>query len=69
MLPTFIYGCEIFANCDNSDKYKLNLLYNNITRYIYSLRKYDHVSTYYIKMTSSNVSWKNYKQQGGVVFI
>ena len=46
LLPTLLYGCEIFANCDSATNIKLNKLYNNIARYIFGLRKYDHVSTY-----------------------
>ena len=38
--------CEIFANCDAMHKQKLNVTFNNIVRYIYGLRKYDHVSEY-----------------------
>ena len=34
LLPTLLYCCEIYANCDSSDKSKLNKLFNNMTRYI-----------------------------------
>ena len=49
-LPALMYRCEIYANC--SDKYKLNLLYNNITRYVYRFKKYDHVSVLSVKIFS-----------------
>ena len=42
LLSTLLYGCEISDNCDYYDKCKLNLLYNNITRYIFNLKKFDH---------------------------
>lgn len=46
LIPGLIYGCELFASCDADSKRKLNVLYNNITRYVYGLRKYDHISPY-----------------------
>ena len=52
LMPTLLYGCEIYANCDSKDKYKLNKLFNNIIRYIFCLRKYDHVSMYCKKLYS-----------------
>ena len=71
LLPTLLYGCEIYANCDYYDKCKLNLLFNNITRYIYNLKKFDHVSAFSIKIFSMSfedllkysfdISTKNYR--------
>lgn len=46
LIPGLIYGCEIFSNCDSTSKNKLDILYNNIIRYVYGLRKYDHVSSF-----------------------
>ena len=52
LLPTLLYGCEMYANCDYYDKSKLNLLFNNITRYIHNLKKFYHVSAFSIKIFS-----------------
>ena len=52
LLPTLLYGCEIYANCDSIDKNRLNKLYNNITRYIFRLRKFDHVSEFSVQIFS-----------------
>ena len=41
------HGSEDF---DGSDKYKLNILFNNITRYICCLRKFDSVSKFSIQI-------------------
>ena len=49
LLPTLLCGCEIYANCD---KNRLNKLYNNITRYIFKLRKFDHVSEFSVQIFS-----------------
>ena len=48
LLPTLLYGCELYANCDSSDKSKLNKIFNNITRYVFCLRKFDHVSCIFL---------------------
>ena len=52
LLPTLFYGCEIYASCESTDKYKLNKLFNTITRYVFCLRKYDHVSNFSVKLFS-----------------
>ena len=52
LLPTLFYGCEIYAACDSTDKYKLNKLFNTIIRYIFCLRKYDQVSNFSVKLFS-----------------
>lgn len=41
LMPTLLYGCELFASCDSLSKNKLNVLFNNIVRYVYALRRYD----------------------------
>lgn len=43
IIPGLLYGCELFANCDSSSKRKLNVIFNNITRYVYGLKRYDSV--------------------------
>lgn len=45
ILPTLLYGCEIFSNCDSTADRRLTLVFNNIVRYVYGLKKYDHVSS------------------------
>ncbi|XP_075167425.1 uncharacterized protein LOC142239522 [Haematobia irritans] len=46
IIPGLLYGCELFSNCDANSKSKLNRLFNNITRYVYGLRRCDSVSEY-----------------------
>ena len=36
LLPTLLYGCEIYANCDKYTSYQLNRLCNDIARYIFN---------------------------------
>lgn len=57
LLPTLLYGCEIFANCDSVYKHKLNIIYNNITRYIFGLKRRDHVSAFSKKIY--NMTFEN----------
>lgn len=46
LMPSLLYGCELFSNCDSTSKRKLNGLFNNVARYVYGLRKYDRISDY-----------------------
>lgn len=46
LVPTLLYGCELFAYCNSDAKRKLNVTYNNIARYIFGLRRFDSVSEY-----------------------
>lgn len=46
LMPTLLYGCELFGSCDAQDVRKLNVTFNNIIRYVYGLRKFDHISPY-----------------------
>lgn len=46
LIPSLTYGCELFCNCDSASRKKLEVLYNNIVRYVYGLRKRDHISSY-----------------------
>lgn len=45
LVPSLIYGCELFGSCDSVSKRKLNILFNNIIRYVYGLKRFDHVSS------------------------
>ena len=42
----YIYACELFANCDSVSKNKLNVLYNNIARYIFNRKRFSSISDY-----------------------
>lgn len=46
ILPILLYGCEVFCNVDYNSRRKLNVVYNNIARYIYNIRRFDHISAY-----------------------
>jgi len=46
LIPTLLYGAEIFANCDSTCRNKLNVLFNNIARYIYNRRRTDSISEF-----------------------
>ena len=45
-----MYDCELFASCDSVSKENFNIHFNNIVRYVYSLRRYDHVSCFSLKL-------------------
>lgn len=46
LIPGLIFGCELFSSCDAESRRKLNVLYNNIIRYVHGLKRYDHISPY-----------------------
>lgn len=50
LMPTLLYGCELFASTDSASFGKLNGAYNAVVRYVYGLRKYDHISSFANKL-------------------
>lgn len=45
LIPTLLYGCEIFGSCDSTSYNKLNVAYNAIIKYVFGLKKYDSISS------------------------
>lgn len=54
LLPTLLYGCELFANTDGESIARLNGAFNAVIRYVYGLRKYDHISPFVKKLFNVN---------------
>lgn len=46
LIPSLLYGCELFANCDSMSFRKLTVTYNSILRYVFNLRKYDRITAF-----------------------
>ena len=46
IMPVLLYGCELFSNADGLCKRKLCVAFNNVVRYVYGLKRYDHVSQF-----------------------
>lgn len=46
LLPTLLYGCELFPGCSSVSKRKLKTTYNNIFRYVFNLSRYESVSLF-----------------------
>lgn len=46
LMPSLLYGCELFSCCDSVSKRRLNVIFNNICRYVYGVRKHDHITTF-----------------------
>ena len=46
LLPTLLYGCELFASLESEYKRKMQRVFNAIARYVYKRRKFDHISDY-----------------------
>jgi len=50
LMPLLLYGCELYANCDSSHKLKLRVIYNNIVRFVYGLRRSDDLTPFRNKL-------------------
>lgn len=46
LLPTFLYGCELFASCDSICQNKLKVMFNNVARYIYGRTRFSSISQF-----------------------
>lgn len=46
ILPSLLYGAELFCNLDSITFRKLNVVFNNVARYVNGLRRHDHISSY-----------------------
>ena len=38
LIPVLLYGNELFSSCDSECKRKLNVLYNDIVRFVFKLK-------------------------------
>lgn len=62
LIPVLLYGCEIYANCNTTDRRKLNVAFNNIARYIFHKSRRDSISSYSYKIFNMNFNnLLNYK--------
>jgi len=46
LVPVLLYGCELYTNCDSINRQKLNVLYNDIARYVFNRKRSDHISEF-----------------------
>lgn len=58
LIPTLLYGCEVFYNCDFEDNRRLTVAFNDITRYIFNRKRHESISQFALQVF--NVSFKNY---------
>lgn len=58
LIPKLLYSCELFCNCDCETKARLRVAFNSIVRYVFGLRKRDHVSVFAKQIYG--VSFENY---------
>lgn len=50
IMPTLFYGCEVYSSCDSRSSRRLNVVFNNICRYVYGIGKYEHISNFNTKL-------------------
>lgn len=41
LMPSLLYGCELFSSCDAKSLSRLNVAYNAILRYVFGLNRYE----------------------------
>lgn len=46
LLPILLYGHQVFCDLDSISKRKLNVGFNSAVRFVYNLRRFDHISEY-----------------------
>lgn len=46
LLPTLLYGCELFASCETVSRRRLNVTFNAIARYVFGIKRNRSVSQY-----------------------
>ena len=56
LIPTLFYSCEIFANCDTISNRKINVAFNNIARYVFNIKRFDHISIYSKEMLGMSLN-------------
>ena len=67
LLPTLLFGSEIFASADYISQQKMNILFNNINRYIYGIGKFEHVS--HVSKKLLNISFYKYLKLKTLMFL
>lgn len=58
LIPTLLYGCEVFACCGYNDTRTLNVAYNNIARYVFNKGRRERISEFSYQIF--NVQFDNY---------
>ena len=46
VIPTLLYGCEIYCNSDAKSRQKLIVTYNNIARYVFGINRRESISAF-----------------------
>lgn len=55
LIPSLLYGCELYANCDLESKRKLNKTFNNIARYVYGLKRRESTSLHVRRLINMSI--------------
>ena len=55
VIPILLYESEIFANCSIDDRRKLNLVYNNIPRYVFIKGPRGHIPQFSYRIFEMNL--------------
>lgn len=62
LVPIILFSELVYPKLDSMSEHKLNVAFNDMTRYVYDLRRYDHISPYSTKILNCTVSkYTNYR--------
>ena len=55
ILPIVTYSAVVYSQLDSRSSHKLLVCWNNVTRYVYGLKKFDHISAYSDKILGCGI--------------
>lgn len=67
LIPTLLYASELFAGCSAQDRRKLNVTFNNITRYVFGIGRFERISEYSHKIF--NLNFDNYQKYKSLLLL
>jgi len=56
LVPILSYSGLVYGNLDSASRQKVQLCLNNAARYVFQLRKYDHISAYSCQLLNCDIS-------------
>jgi len=67
ILPIINYGATVYSKLDSSSMHKLEVVFNFATRYVFNLRRYDHISPWKTKILGCSL--ENYLRVRNCIFL
>ena len=55
LLSKLLYGLEVYSGCNSTQTMRVKLLFNRVARYVYNIKRSDHISEHVHSMLNCNV--------------